>query len=148
MDMKNKYKVIEGTSFHKDTPMAVCNILNSVMHNRSQKIRIFYGDTETGRDWNESYDTFGFIGRSMGSVKIPLMLYSHRSIGGPGILDHCIVRITIDKVDVYRHPSYRCGIERKGNEIYNESGRCILRAKDEKTALRWMDFFHGKRNAH
>ena len=146
--MENKYKVIEGTSFHKDTPMAVCNILNSAMHNRSQKIRIFYGDTETGRDWNESYDIFGFIGRSTGSVKIPLILHSRRSTGGSGILEHCIVRITIDKVDVYRHPSYHRGIERKGNEIHKESGECILRAKDEKTALRWFDFFLGRRNVH
>lgn len=146
--MENNYKVVEGTSFHKDTPMAVCNILNRAINNRSQKIRIFYGDTETGRDWNESYDTFGFIGRSLGPSKIPLMIYSHRSMGGPGILDHCIVRITIDKEDVYRHPSYRCAIERKGNEIYNESGKCIFRAENEKTAIRWFDFFQGKRNVH
>lgn len=146
--MEEKYKVVDGTSFHKDTPMAVCQILNDAMKNRSQKIRIFYGDTETGRDWNEAYDIFGYIGRSMGPVKIPLMIYSHRSGGGPGILDHCIVRITIDKRNVYRHPKYYCPIEQKGNEIYNGEGRCILRGKDERTASRWMQFFLGERNAH
>lgn len=146
--MESNYKVIEGTSFHKNTPLSVCNILNSIMHNWNQKIRIFYGDTKTGLDWNESYDTFGFIGRSSGEVKIPLIIYSKRSFGGPGILDDCIVRITIDKKDVYRHPLYNCGIERKGCDIYNTKGECILRGKDEKTAIRWEAFFKGERNVH
>lgn len=143
-----EYNVVNGTSFHKETPMAVCNILSNAINNREQKLRVFYGDTKTGKDWNESYDTFGFIGRSMGSVKIPLMIHSRRSLGGPAILDHCIVRITIDKVDVYRHPSYHCDIERKGNEIYRSDGACIFRSDNESTAIRWEKFFRGERNAH
>lgn len=146
--MDKDYKVVDGTSFHKDTPMQVCRILNNAINNRSQKIRIFYGDKETGIDWNESYDTFGFIGRSIGPIKIPLMIHSKRSLGGSGILDDNIVRITIDKKDVYKHPHYHCGIERKGCDIYNVKGECIFRGEDEKTAIRWELFFKGVRNAH
>lgn len=100
-----KYKVVNGTSYHENTPMEVINILECARENK-KRIRIFYGDTETGRDWMEIYDTIGAIGRSCGRVKIPLLIKTNRSYGGGAILDHCIVKITIDKKVVYQNPRY------------------------------------------
>lgn len=70
-------------------------------------MRVFTGDTLTGRDWMEEYDTIGRIGRSGGAMKVPLLV-PKRDIGGPALLTHCIVRIlNVTKgKEVYRHPSY------------------------------------------
>lgn len=100
-----KYKVVNGTSYHENTPEAVINVLERAMRTK-ERIRIFYGDTETGRDWMEIYDTIGTIGRSCGQNKIPLLIKNSRSYGGGAILDHCIVKITIDKKVVYQNPKY------------------------------------------
>ena len=99
------FKVANGTFYHANTNDEVIRVLeNSLMNNK--RIRIFYGDTETGRDWMEIYDTIGTIGRSCGQNKIPLLIKNSRSYGGGAILTHCIVKITIDKEVVYKHPKY------------------------------------------
>lgn len=106
MSMENiKYKVVNGTSYHENTSEEVIKILERV-RNSKERVRIFYGDTETGRDWMEIYNTIGTIGRSCGEVKIPLLIKNNRSCGGIGILDHCIVKITLDKKVVYQNPKY------------------------------------------
>lgn len=102
--MEKQYKVVNGISFDARTPDKVCNILARHCGGRNQRVRIFLGDTTTGKDWCEVYDTIGYIGRSTGTVKIPLMVATARSLGGGAILDHCIVKITIDKETVYQHP--------------------------------------------
>ncbi len=146
-----EYKVFNGISFDKSTPDQVCRILANYCGNRSQRVRIFLGDTTTGKDWCEVYDTIGYIGRSTGTVKIPLLVHSSRSLGGGAILDHCIVKITIDKRTVYQHQNYHCPIEKRGSTIYD--------TEDEKTLYRRLDgnpvalereyqFLLGNRNAH
>ena len=102
---ENKYKVVNGISYHENTPDAVIRVLENAMRT-NKRIRIFYGDTETGRDWMEIYDTIGTIGRSCGQNKIPLLIKNSRSYGGCAILTDCIVKITIDKEVVYKHPKY------------------------------------------
>ena len=46
------YKVYNGTWYCLDTPDGVIYILDGAMKNH-KRIRVFYGDTETGRDWME-----------------------------------------------------------------------------------------------
>ena len=99
------YKVVNGTSYHEETNDKVVSVLENSRINR-KRIRIFYGDVATGKDWNEENDTMGTVGRSMGTVKIPLLIHNSRSIGGGGILDHCIVKITQGKTVLYQHPNY------------------------------------------
>ena len=103
-----KYKEIGGTFFHEQTPISVCNILNEYMHNREKELKLYFGDAETGRDWKEEYDTVGSVGRSTGSIKMPLLIAKKNSSGGGVILDHCIVKIKdwdTGKV-LYQHPKY------------------------------------------
>ena len=66
-----KYQVINGTSFHMETDNAViqvlCDALDTRGHGRSsRRLRLYYGDVETGRDWEEVYEVTGYIGRSTG----------------------------------------------------------------------------------
>lgn len=107
-----KYKLKNGTAYHFDTPDKIVGILEEARQsNRSIRLRFCFGDVETGRDWGETCDTTGYIGRSTGAIKIPLLIKTVNSTGGGGILDHCIVRIE-KKInggsyrEVYRHPKY------------------------------------------
>ena len=86
------YKIVNGTSYNTNTPDEVINVLERC---RKEQTRIIldYGDTETGESWNETFNITGRIGRSAGSIKIPILVYNKRCIGGFGVLDHCIVGI-------------------------------------------------------
>ena len=111
-------KVIDGTFFNDNTPDRVCEILSSCIGTR-RRIRVFYGDRKTGRDWHEVYDTIGRIGRSTGTHKIPLMIAKSTSTGGPALLDHCIVKITEDKRTLYQQSNYDPSVKRVGTQIYD-----------------------------
>lgn len=102
------YKITEsGTAYHAETPMQVIAVLEKARMNR-QRIKVYFGNTETGKDWNEEHDTIGYIGRSGGTIKIPLLVHNARSLGGGALLDHCIVKIKEAKggLVLYQHPKY------------------------------------------
>ena len=58
-----------------------------------KRLCLRYGDVKTGRDWGDP-KMCGRIGRSTGTVKIPLLIKTARSMGGEGLLEAHIVRIT------------------------------------------------------
>ena len=97
--------IINGTTYHDDTPQAVIAYLETARQ-RKTRIRVFYGDVQTGKSWDDYYDTMGRVGRSTGKSKIPLLIHNARSMGEGAILDHCIIRITIDKQVIYSHPNF------------------------------------------
>ena len=103
------YQRLEShTCYHVETPEKVVNVLEKARLART-RIRIFFGDTETGRDWLEEFETVGYIGRSCGEIKVPLLLNNSRSTGGCAVLDHCIVKIMVGREVLYRHPHYHLG---------------------------------------
>lgn len=87
-----KYKIVNGTYYNENTPDQVINVLERVRQN-GIRITLDYGNTSNGESWNEVYDIHGYIGRSTGEIKIPLLIHNNRSIGGIAILDHCIIGI-------------------------------------------------------
>lgn len=107
---EKKYKNYGGISFDERTPDEVCRVLATAsISGRTQRLKLYYGDTETGRDWHEEFDTTGYIGRSTGTYKIPLLIPKKNSIGGGAILDHCIVKIKDIRTGIvlYQHPKYQ-----------------------------------------
>ena len=103
------YKITaSGTAYHEETPQEVVNVLERARA-AGTRLQFYYGDVKTGRDWHEENDTIGTIGRSGGSVKIPLLIKSSRSHGGGAILDHCIVKIveTRTKKVLYKAANYQ-----------------------------------------
>lgn len=68
------------TWYRAGTPKKVASILEAARSSYSDNgnhgtiLRLFYGDPETGRDWCEEFETIGFIGRSMGPMRVPLIL--------------------------------------------------------------------------
>ena len=87
-----EYQIVDGTYYHKQTPQDLIKVLE---HNRNThtRIKIYYGDVKTGKAWGD-VET-GYIGRSTGDVKIPLVVYNSRALGGGALLDHCIVKIEV-----------------------------------------------------
>ncbi|MCE5212625.1 MAG: hypothetical protein LLG40_13865 [Deltaproteobacteria bacterium] len=149
---KEYQKTTSGTYYHKNTPERVIMALEG-SRNCGERIRLFYGDIQSGKCWNEENDVLGTVGRSMGPVKIPIILNNSRSSNGAGILDHCIVKIINKGSILYRHPSFNCGNwtmtltsdkpDYKENALCN--GKIVARFKKEGQAQRYIDFMTGKR---
>lgn len=146
------YQIVNGTAYHAETDQYVINQLEKARYNKS-RIRIFFGDTETGKDWLEENDTIGTIGRSTGNIKIPLLIRTSSNYGGGALLDHCIVRITVDKWEVYRHENYHLGeltIEDSDIEGYSHSvlvdGEVQANFKTLEKVENYILFLKGERN--
>ena len=137
------YKHVNGTSFDERTPDEVIRVLESARQNRT-RLHISLGDTASGRDWLEEFETHGYVGRSMGPVKVPLLVANTRSLGGGSILAHCIVRIRTSAGGrvLWQHPDYHHGtleIRQKTEPVTLPDGR-ILRVEvvqdgDEQAAF-------------
>ena len=95
------------TYFDPGTDAKVAKILESCRtHERA--IRLILGDIRTGEPWLEEHDVVGWIGRSTGSLKVPLLIEAGEC-GGTAILCACILAI-IDWGSgdfLYRHAAYQ-----------------------------------------
>jgi hypothetical protein len=98
---KNYIVSESGTYYREGTTNEIINILERVRY-RGERIQVFYGDVKTGRNWNEELDVCGTIGRSTGTIKIPLLIATKRSSGGGAILTDCIIGIKQGKTIVYK----------------------------------------------
>lgn len=88
-----QYKVTEnGTAYNLATPDKVIQVLEQVRANKT-RVTFDFGNTETKLPWNESYDVSGYIGRTMGPIHSPILLFNRRSFGGGIILTDCILTI-------------------------------------------------------
>ena len=121
-------KVFNGFWFDEITDLKVMKVISGL--SRETRIRVWYGDNKTGKSWNEENDICGYIGRTTGSKKIPILINNKRSWGGSGILCHAIVKIvrTDNKAVLYEHPNFsQSFFTVQGNEVFSDSeiyGRC------------------------
>lgn len=92
-----------GAFYHAATPWELVRHLERARE-QGGKVRLFYGDAQTGKE----RDVEGRLGRSMGPLKVPLIL-APRANHGSALLDHCIVRLRVDGHEVCRHPCYHQG---------------------------------------
>ena len=145
-------RMVSGTCYHADTPETVIDLLEHLRQTQ-RKVRIFYGDFETGRSWLDEHDCIGRIGRSMGPIKVPLLV-EEGQCGGSALLDHCILRIDTPRRVLYRHPDFHIGVAdlRKGNlkrlpweVLIDEAVHARFRSKPK--AVNFIDFLLGKRFA-
>jgi len=106
-------KLFNGTSYHDETPGEVIRVFESARLNRT-RLHVSLGNIEgpeAGKDWLEEFETHGYVGRSMGPVKVPLLIANRRSTGGGAILNHRIVRIRESARGrvLWQHPQYHHG---------------------------------------
>lgn len=141
------------TIYDPETPEAVQRVLNLSMCNDA-RLRLYCGDTTTGRSWLEEYDTIGRVSRTMGPLKSPLLLVNRRSHGGGIILSGAIIGIqnAQTKAWLYRHPKFHVpeltarDSEMEGfeTEVLVES-KVHARFKTRARADAWMQFMRGER---
>lgn len=92
-------KIVNGTYYHDETPEVVIYILEK-SRKENMRIEIIYGNVKTGDIWEGSRN-IGTVSRSGGDIKIPILLYNKRSIGGPGLIEHCILEIRLARKQKY-----------------------------------------------
>jgi len=150
------YKLVNGTSYDARTPDEVIAVLEKARRERV-RLHVSLGYTEgpnTGLDWLEEFDSHGYIGRSTGGIKVPLLIATARSTGGGALLDHCVVRIrqSAGGQVLYQHRAYRHGtleVRPKDQPVHLPDGRLltvdILRDGEPHAAfastgqaLRWL----------
>lgn len=73
-----------------------------------QKVRLMLGDTTTGKPWLLEHDIVGRIGRSTGTLKVPLLIESGAG-GGVAILTNSLLGIIDWETgqNLYRHPAFQ-----------------------------------------
>jgi hypothetical protein len=90
------YKVANGTYYDIEAPdVAVLALENARIS--GVRVTFDYGNLQTGVSWGEVNDITGRIGRSMGPVKSPILLYNKRSMGGGCIITSRILSIKESK---------------------------------------------------
>lgn len=107
-------KVLNDIWYHIDTPNEVIRILNTAYENReTTRVRLFFGDKDTGKDYGQIYNTLGYVKRTIGNYKIAILTSRKDSPTGDSIEADLIVKITIDKQVVYQHPKYNIDVSGK-----------------------------------
>lgn len=125
-----------------------------------ERIRLWYGNVDTGRSWDDEYNVTGYIARSFGKYPIPILANNARSLGGGAILTDRIIRLDSTKTGktLYKHPKFYVGsmeiVDEQDPELRNE-GRlisvrteslgCIARFETRKKADNWIKFMNGER---
>jgi hypothetical protein len=138
-----------GTSYEAGTPPEISGIIDQEMDSNN-RLRLFYGNTETGNDWNEEFHTIGYVSRSSGKVKVPILLPHADSKKGITILTTHIVKIIKinnsrrgSDVVLYQHPEYSPGrIERSGNIVFR-NGISHAKFLSPKKAQQYVEFLLG-----
>jgi hypothetical protein len=117
-------------------------------YNSDQRLRLFYG--ENGKVWDEEFDVIGYVGRSTGAKKVPLLVYNRSSLGGGVILTNNIVGIydTKTRKELYwdsdfKRPRYEATA---AANVYNiNDDRLYARCDSVEQAERLAAFMSGKR---
>ncbi len=153
---------VNGTTYLDGDNFEVIKALEYARLNH-KRVRMFYGNVATGRDWGEEWGTIGYIGRSMGPSKVPLLIPNSRSMGGASILVSCIVKLTVKEDSeyprwrtMYQHPRYKCGTYKIAT--WSDGKVRVLRENDAgyfdvfakfsslKRAEKYIAFMTGKSN--
>ncbi len=79
------------TLYPVDTSNMVFAALEDAAH-ADVRVKISYGDPITGRDWQETFETTGYVHRTYGA-HVALLVHNARSMGGSPIMSDRIVRI-------------------------------------------------------
>ncbi|MDK2126768.1 hypothetical protein [Parachitinimonas caeni] len=141
-----------GTWFDPKTPTAVRKILEQ-LRKSGERVRLFLGDTDSGLSWLDEFDVIGRIGRSCGTLKVPLLIGDESDAGGHAILDACLIRIQrlSDGEDLYRHEYFHLpdmNLTTDSNHPYPYvilvEGETHARFARQAQACHWMAFMAGE----
>lgn len=81
----HSYKVVNGTAYLPGTPDALVAVLEQA---RASRVRL-----AVTYSWSEDGPSRGYVGRSTGQVKVPLLVHNARSMGGGCLSEDAVVEI-------------------------------------------------------
>jgi hypothetical protein len=120
----------QQTYFDPGTDPKAARVLEACRKD-GRKVRLVLGDTATGQCWLEEHDVVGCIGRSIGTLKVPLLIEPGGD-GGIAILTSCLLRII----------EWDCG-----RELYRHRAFCIpdlsIKQNAEQDKLPWQVLHDG-----
>jgi len=107
VDAWDRSRLTQQTYFDPGTDPKAARALE-ICRRDGRKVRLVLGDTATGQSWLEEHDVVGRIGRSTGTLKVPLLIEPGAD-GGVAILTNRLLRLINweSGKDLYRHPAYR-----------------------------------------
>lgn len=82
--MNEVYKVVNGTSYHSDTPDSLVQALEQARLSRTRVCVTYDGEGDSRS---------GYVSRSCGSVKIPLLVFNSRGRGGECIFERLVLEV-------------------------------------------------------
>jgi len=141
----NTKQIVNGVEFNSETPRELVDTILNL--SRDTRVRVWYG--ENGKSWNEENDICGYIGRSTGQIKLPLLINNSRSMGGGALLDSCIVKMIDTRTNrvLYKHQNFSQSVfTANGCKVYS-NGELYANCKSEDSAQRLTDFMNGKRHS-
>ena len=111
-------------------------VLSSLVHS-GRRVRVWYGDTETGRSWNVESEFAGPVGRRNGKIAIPILIKNSRSYGG-ALLDDRIIRIDDikEKRTIYKSDNFHVE-DMKVYEIFGDANYKYRVAKLSEDSGEW-----------
>ena len=139
------------TYFDPGTASGVAHALEAGRKS-GHKVRLVLGDTVSGETWLDEYDVVGTIGRSGGTLKVPLLVEAGEC-GGAAILTACVLSVIDWRTGrtMYRHAAYRLpdlGIQPTGDSAQPwavlRSGEAIARFADIGKAGAYLAFMRGE----
>lgn len=128
-------------SFTERVSVPVMNAL-TYAHKSGCEVRLYYGDTDTGRCYVQEHSDIGTLGHTAGGA--PAINFSAVPL-------HAIV--AIQRVDngeyIYKHPKhYLPELEvvavNNGYEVRDEYGQTYIRYKGKAPATRWLRYITGQ----
>ena len=92
--MNKDYKVVDGTSYLNDAPDGLVQVLEKARKNHT-RICLSYGSDEIRS---------GYVARTCGDIKVPILLHNSRSLGGDCIIETLIteVRTSYGKMPLWK----------------------------------------------
>lgn len=172
-----EYKVTDNGTFYP--VLTPDDVIKAVEHAKAgrYRVRVFIGYTEeyakrTGSDperplgtaWPEEFMVTGYIGRTTGQIKSPILVHNERSMGGCIISTDCIVGLKVNGCAggwLYRHKAFNAGnfmlveadpdnIARRDDGLFYEVhnfGEVQARFNTREKAQRYIQFMRGERGS-
>jgi hypothetical protein len=134
--------------FHDDTNQRVKDVIVKA-YNQKSTVRLFCGDSKTGKAWSEEFDTVGQIGRSTGTKQVPLLVPEGED-GGQQLIDDRIVGIWVKNFGfVYKHPNFRpATFTHVGKKVFTENKNEYANCGSTEQAKQLVSFMTGERFDH
>lgn len=147
--VENQLIKIGATFFPQEVDTVIAELINKIIEQKL-RVRIFYGDRITGKDYCLRFDTIGYIIRTKEIYPQAALVKEKGSFINCKIDLNSIVKITVKKKSIYEHPGYYIHLNIKENDNYfflykYDDAEAIFSSNSKTETEREMEIYQGKR---